>query len=788
MMKRGSVGSGAAMGSRGTHSERVFAWFWRSWRCSATLLLTGVLAAGLQASPSWEATMNYQGQLADSAGLAVTDSAYSIQFTIYDAATGGSIVWQETQPGVQVRKGLFNVILGSVVPINLGANYGNDLWLAAKVGADSEMTPRQQILPAVYAYSAKRLNGAVVGTGPGNIPQLDGSGKIPASMIGGGSLSLPVDLSGPGGPYNLHVNNSSALGVGVISESSTGVAVSATTSSTGAPALWADGARYGATVRTSDAVAGVALQAQGPAAAYASLIDRVNNAQVFGLASVASTYGVLGGNSNAAGNGVGGQGGFAGVSGSGGSYGLYGQGAIAGVYAASASTSGKGVYGLASGGSGATYGVYGLDNSVAGIGVGGYYTAGAAGTARGVQGSSNSSTGIGVEGLGYNGVRGTSTAVNGSGVFGTASDPSGVGAYIENSSSGAGAIALAVRSLTSTSGVGVQAMGGAGTGTGLSATGGAYGVIGFGKTAGGYFSNSSAISPSAGVIANGYTAGLSATAATGYAVEASGYGGGNFIASGGYGLNVSSASSWGMQVTAANSYAMINYSSGGSYSQASAGRGYVGVGTLDGVLGYSSAVSAGSGVYGYIVCPACAGVTGYNAGGTSGSNGVFGQGFSAIRAQSTNSQTNSINFESDATNNPQYGFYHFNGAAANNSFGMLLQNTGNSAIGAQITNQAPSGNSTGSALVVKGRLRLTDCSGRVNITNGLLATSWVINSSVIGTAGANCVEPTSVIVITPITNTNNNLLYVSSAGNGTFTVNCALAQTNPQFYYAIFGK
>jgi hypothetical protein len=776
--------------------------------------------------------MNYQGQLTDSSGVPVADGAYSIQFTIYDAPTAGAVVWQETQASVQSSKGLFNAILGSVVPISLGANYANDLWLGVKVGADAEMTPRQQLLPAVYAYNAKRLNGNLVGNGAGNIPQLDGSGKIPASMLGSGSISVPMDMTGPGGLYNLHVNNTSALGAGIISESSTGVGVSATAASVSMPGLWAEGARYGATVKTNDAISGVALQAQGPGSAYASLVDRVNNAQVFGQAAASNTYGVLGTNSNGSGNGVGGQGGFAGVSGSSASnYGVYGQGGYTGVYGkgntysvwgdntafnfgvrgtsnyiavyATGSTYGtwsesantgihaigsassgrgieayhfgtgagegvhgetssnaanaKGVMGYAtSSGGGATYGVYGLVGSVAGIGVGGYYTAGAAGTARGVQGTSNSTTGIGVEGVGYLGVRGASTAVGGFGVVGTASDSTGYGAYFENTGGGANATGLAVRSLTSTTGIAIQAAGSTSSGIGVSATGGLFGVL-----------------------ANGSAAGVSASSSGGYAIQANGYGGGNFSASNDYALNVYSGNSWAIQINSPFNYGIVNFSANGIYSSATSG---------NGLYGYTGSGSGGSGVYGSAGCSSCYGVYGYNGAASSGSNGVFGQGYSAIRAQSNSSGSNSINFESDTSNSPQYGFYHFNGSALANSFGMLLQNSGVSAIGVQITNQSPGAGSTGSALVVKGRMRLTDCSGRVNIVSGIATTGWVINSGIIGTAAANCIETNSVIQITPITNTSGYPLYVSTAGTGTFTVNCATPLTNPQFYYTIFGK
>jgi hypothetical protein len=796
-------------------------------RALAALALVTAVTAGLRAAPGWSSLMNYQGQLTDSAGVTVADGAYSIQFSIYDAVSGGTLIWQETQGSVQVTKGLFNVVLGSVSAISLGSYYTGDLWLGVKVGADAEMTPRQQLLPAVYAYNAQRLNGASVGAGAGDIPQLNGSGKIPASMIGAGSVSVPMDMSGPGGSYNLHVNNTSALGTGVIAESATGVGVSATATSVSVAGLWAEGARYGAIVKTYDAALGVALQAQGPGSAYASLVDRVNNAQVFGQAAASNVYGVLGTNSNGSGVGVGGQGGFAGVSGSG-ATGVYGQGTTQGVYgtgtsygvyalggaygiyargssysvyaenlngnyavlatsnymgilasgttygistssnniglnASSSGSTGKAINALETSSSGLNYGIYSQSNSTAGVGVGGYYVNGAAGTARGVQGTSNSSTGIGVEGVGYNGVRGASTVAGGFGMVGTVTDSAGFGAYFENTGAGAGATGLAVRSLTSTSGIAIQAQASASSGIGVSATGGLYGMI-----------------------ANGSTGGLQANSSNGYAVEANGYGGINVDATNNYGLNIISNNNWAIQVNSSNSYGMVNFSYYGVYSQSNAGSAFTGYSNVDGVYGYTQASgSSYAGVHGEAGCSPCYGVYGRDNSNVAGSVGIYGQGFSAIRAQSNSSAANSINFESDVANNPQYGFYHFNSGGLAGSFGMLLQNSGSSAIGAQITNQVPTGAATGSALVVKGRMRLTDCNGRVNTAT--TGTSWVINSSVIGTAGANCIEPNSVIQLTLIT-ISGYPLYVSSVGTGTFTVSCATTLTNPQFYYTIFGK
>ncbi|MCI0406483.1 MAG: hypothetical protein L0209_10545, partial [candidate division Zixibacteria bacterium] len=56
--------------------------------------------------------INFQGILRDGSGNPVANSTYSVTFKIYDAPSGGSILWTETQ-SVGTTSGLFTVLLGS---------------------------------------------------------------------------------------------------------------------------------------------------------------------------------------------------------------------------------------------------------------------------------------------------------------------------------------------------------------------------------------------------------------------------------------------------------------------------------------------------------------------------------------------------------------------------------------------------------------------------------------------------------------------------------------------------
>jgi hypothetical protein len=108
-------------------------------------------------------TISYQGRLADSSGDPVTTSGVGMQFRLYNTDTGGSPLLEEIHAAVPVEDGLFHVLLGSTnpIPVSLLAN-NSTLWLGITVGADSEMTPREQIASVPYAMIASTVaDGAI---------------------------------------------------------------------------------------------------------------------------------------------------------------------------------------------------------------------------------------------------------------------------------------------------------------------------------------------------------------------------------------------------------------------------------------------------------------------------------------------------------------------------------------------------------------------------------------------------------------------------------------------------
>jgi hypothetical protein len=111
--------------------------------------------------------INYQGRLTDTAGVPLNGS-YNLTFRIYDAETAGNLLWEETQTGVIINKGIFAVLLGSVTNLNLA--FDKPYFLEIKVG-NEVMSPRQRITSAGYAIRAEVAESAErIGNGnpPGN--------------------------------------------------------------------------------------------------------------------------------------------------------------------------------------------------------------------------------------------------------------------------------------------------------------------------------------------------------------------------------------------------------------------------------------------------------------------------------------------------------------------------------------------------------------------------------------------------------------------------------------------
>jgi hypothetical protein len=110
-----------------------------------------------------EFTLPYQGRLTDAPGNPIDNIAPGIEmtFALYTQKTGGIPIWGEHYSGVPVSDGLFNVYLGSITPLD-PALFDDDLWIGVTIENDSEMTPREKVVPHIGEQSTSVPVGTVI--------------------------------------------------------------------------------------------------------------------------------------------------------------------------------------------------------------------------------------------------------------------------------------------------------------------------------------------------------------------------------------------------------------------------------------------------------------------------------------------------------------------------------------------------------------------------------------------------------------------------------------------------
>lgn len=99
--------------------------------------------------------LSYQGFLTDQATGAPVTATMSGTFKLYDALTGGNLLYAESQR-LTVVNGLINVQIGSITAFPALLVFDKPYWLEVTVGSDI-LSPRQPIASTAFAQSAARL-------------------------------------------------------------------------------------------------------------------------------------------------------------------------------------------------------------------------------------------------------------------------------------------------------------------------------------------------------------------------------------------------------------------------------------------------------------------------------------------------------------------------------------------------------------------------------------------------------------------------------------------------------
>jgi hypothetical protein len=109
-------------------------------RVLAMTLILAVMASVLAASsvtaqmPSNSgSTLPYTARLTDPSGQPVADGQYDFVFTLYAAEKDDRPLWSEMQPGISLKSGDLNVVLGRSVPIVKEVTDRKELWLSVSV-------------------------------------------------------------------------------------------------------------------------------------------------------------------------------------------------------------------------------------------------------------------------------------------------------------------------------------------------------------------------------------------------------------------------------------------------------------------------------------------------------------------------------------------------------------------------------------------------------------------------------------------------------------------------------
>ncbi|MDQ7779652.1 MAG: hypothetical protein RDV41_08070, partial [Planctomycetota bacterium] len=188
-------------------------------RSGMLVVIALFLAAGsfLWAEDS-SAMLNVQGKLTDGSGNALT-GPHDMVFRIYDGpAPLGNLEFTESQPGVPVTNGVYNVLVGetTVGGIPLSVFQNPDLWLEIEVETET-LSPRSHLSAHAFAFSARLLQGIAPGNAAGEIP------------ISNGTVCTNLNAELLGGQNDAYYLNATSINAGVLDSSYGGTGFDAST-------------------------------------------------------------------------------------------------------------------------------------------------------------------------------------------------------------------------------------------------------------------------------------------------------------------------------------------------------------------------------------------------------------------------------------------------------------------------------------------------------------------------------------------------------------------------------
>lgn len=374
----------------------------RSITCTILLfLLMAALPAAVvgQGVPS---SVSYQGKLTDSSGAIVPDGTYSTEFKLYDAESGGAMLWDSKPMSVSVTDGIFTVALQAIYTETLSTS---SVWLETTVA--TTVLPRVKLQSVPFAIRSDDL-------------------VVPFSKsVSNTSTLLSLTNTGSGRAAYFKIDNTSSLNTAVRVDSN-GQASAIWANSTGyGKGLYATSTDRGDAVGALNSGLGTAgrFQINNAANAEDALIATTSgtgNAGSFSITNAASTVPAIYSSTSGTGAGIEGY--------------TTGTGYAGYFHIGNSGSNSPAVYALTNGTSYALTATNTTFNNYASLGGNTYslYARSVVTSGIGVYGSCNGDSSRGVYGY--------TSGTNGYGLYGYASSSTGTGLYARGGSSGYSAI------------------------------------------------------------------------------------------------------------------------------------------------------------------------------------------------------------------------------------------------------------------------------------------------------------------------------------------------------------
>ncbi|KKP62896.1 MAG: hypothetical protein UR56_C0003G0003 [Candidatus Roizmanbacteria bacterium GW2011_GWC2_34_23] len=125
--------------------------------------------------------LSFQGRLTDTLSNPIT-TATNVVFQLYSVSSGGVALYTTGTCSVTPdQDGIFSSLIGSTCGSGIDASVFTEnanIYLGVTVGADAEMTPRQQIANVGYAINSETLQGLPPGSNVSNIPYINSQGNL----------------------------------------------------------------------------------------------------------------------------------------------------------------------------------------------------------------------------------------------------------------------------------------------------------------------------------------------------------------------------------------------------------------------------------------------------------------------------------------------------------------------------------------------------------------------------------------------------------------------------------